>query len=180
MFSCANGLRNGERNHQSCNWKWFTVPVFHGHIFGIETIWRLRAESIGTPSSFGSTKGFGARVIVAARVRLNYEALRGWRRHHDKDGVAHRSAADGVVAHDATFRMPFWLHSVAAPRLRNKLTRTFNCTPIGHGHRRSESRPRPRVVALCIEFGAEIDPIDDEYCSTPLGWARAQRPGRTN
>ncbi len=32
------------------------------------------------------------------------------------------------------------------------------------------------MAALCLEYGAEIDPIDDEYSSTPLGWAA--RAGR--
>jgi ankyrin repeat protein len=28
-----------------------------------------------------------------------------------------------------------------------------------------------KMAALCLEFGAEINPIDDEFSSTPLGWA---------
>jgi ankyrin repeat protein len=28
-----------------------------------------------------------------------------------------------------------------------------------------------KMAELCLEFGAPIDPIDDEYSSTPLGWA---------
>lgn len=27
------------------------------------------------------------------------------------------------------------------------------------------------MVSLCLEFGAELDAVDDEYSSTPLGWA---------
>ena len=27
------------------------------------------------------------------------------------------------------------------------------------------------MAALCLEHGADINAIDDEYCSTPLGWA---------
>lgn len=27
------------------------------------------------------------------------------------------------------------------------------------------------MAALILEFGAVIDPVDDEFCSTPLGWA---------
>jgi ankyrin repeat protein len=29
----------------------------------------------------------------------------------------------------------------------------------------------PDMAAVCLDFGADINPIDDEYCSTPLGWA---------
>jgi ankyrin repeat protein len=27
------------------------------------------------------------------------------------------------------------------------------------------------LAAVCLGFGADINPVDDEYCATPLGWA---------
>ena len=27
------------------------------------------------------------------------------------------------------------------------------------------------LAAVCLDFGADINPVDDEYCATPLGWA---------
>jgi ankyrin repeat protein len=40
-----------------------------------------------------------------------------------------------------------------------------------HGTDGREYRPHPKMMALFIEHGADLDARDEEYLSTPLGWA---------
>ena len=40
--------------------------------------------------------------------------------------------------------------------------------------RKRERENRPILVDMFLEFGAEIDAVDEEYRSTPLGWAARQ------
>ena len=42
---------------------------------------------------------------------------------------------------------------------------------------KQERENRPLLVDLFLEFGAEIDAIDEEYRSSPLGWAARQGQG---
>jgi ankyrin repeat protein len=42
---------------------------------------------------------------------------------------------------------------------------------------RFAGRGNRELAAVCLESGADINPIDDEFCSTPLGWAA--RDGQT-
>ncbi len=42
------------------------------------------------------------------------------------------------------------------------------------GSRKKERDNRATLVDLFLEFGAEIDAVDEEYRSTPLGWAARQ------
>ena len=46
-----------------------------------------------------------------------------------------------------------------------------------HGTDGREYRPHPKMMTLFIEHGADLDARDEEYLSTPLGWAA--RWGRT-
>ena len=40
-----------------------------------------------------------------------------------------------------------------------------------HGTDGEEYRPHPKMMALFIEHGADLEAIDEEYQTTPLGWA---------